>query len=85
MVDFKLDLYWSLHCQSCSNSSAKGQWVSVSSQHSSDDSLSPSSIGCSSGAGSRGAGSWMAGMSSMSLLPYTFGMVCVLWVHSKGV
>ena len=65
VVDFKL-ANWSLSWQNCSNSSVKGQQVSVSSQYSLDDSLSPSSIGCSGGTRSRGGESWVAGMSSVS-------------------
>ena len=57
VVDFKL-VNWSLSCQNCSNKSAKGQQVSVSSWYLSDDSLSPLSIVCSGGARSKG---WVFG------------------------
>ena len=82
MVVFKL-ANWSLNCLNSSKNSAKGQWISVSSQYSSDNSLSPSGIVCSSGARCRGAESWVAGASSISWLPYLVVMVCVLWHISK--
>ena len=54
MVHFKL-MSWSLSWPNFSSSLAKGWQVSVSSEYSSDDSLSPSSIGCSFCARSKGA------------------------------
>ena len=84
VLDFKL-ANWSLCWQNCSNSSAKEWWVSVSSQYSSEDSLSPSSIGCSGGTRSSGGEFWMTGMSSVSWLPYLVTMPCVLCCVPKSV
>ena len=58
VVDFRV-ANWSLSCWNCSNNSTKGQQVSISSEYSSDDSLSLSWIGCSGGTRSRGVESWM--------------------------
>ena len=76
--NFKL-VNWSLNCQNCSSTSAKGWWVSVSSLYSLDDSLSSLGIVHSGGTRSRGAQSWGERRSSMSWLPYLVVMVWVLW------
>ena len=65
VLGFKLS-NWFLSCWNCSSKSAKGKQVSVSSQNSSDESLSPSSTGWSCGMRSKGAGSWVSRMSSVS-------------------
>ena len=65
VFDFKL-ASWFLSCWNCSSKLAKGQQVSVSLQYSLDQSLSPSSTGCSCGTGFKGVESWVSGMSSVS-------------------
>ena len=53
--------------------------MSVYSQYSSDDSLSPSGMECSYGARFRGGESWAVGTSSVSWLLYPVAMWCILW------
>ena len=87
VLDFKL-ANWFSSCWNCSSKSAKGQWVSVSSEYLSDESFPPSSTGWSCCMRSKGVDSWLSGMSSVSWLPYLVTMPCALWhipkVFSRG-
>ena len=75
---------WFLSCCNCSSKSAKGWQVSVSSQYSSDESLSPYGTQWSCGMRSKGDKSLVSGTSSLSQPPYLITMPSVLWYIPKG-
>ena len=65
MLDLRL-VNCFLNCWNCSSKSAKRQQVSVSSQYSSDESLSPYDTGWSCGTRCKGVVSWVSVTSSVS-------------------
>ena len=75
--DFKL-ANWVLSCWNFSRKSAKGWQVTVSSQYSLAESLSPSGTGLSCGVRSKGDGSLVSWMSSVLWLSYLVTMSCIL-------